>query len=584
MQHTFIIWKSGFPHLSQVLWELSNNFEIKHAEKIIWDEEKIPQHLTKIYPNRDFTAESRKVDEIGGNELVVILAVDRNPNLKGGINLNAHDYKRTHRIQGLNYLHASDDEEEALFNFKALLDQDDSGFYAHKKSKTKTYIVDEKKNLKKIVPAKFEKIGDVFDELNRHEEWVILRNWEGLPESMTLDGHDDVDILVRDHYRTMTLLNAKPFFKEAYRVHSVVEIGENVVPFDVRFLGDDYYDEKWEEVFLKFREKEKNFYRLDDENYFWSLLYHAIFHKKKLSNDYRDRLIKMGKEMDGFRKEEVESFQKGSRTLRKFLKKRGYKTTAPKDKSVTIKKNRVAYILSRIVAYPRFLFTLLKRTRWMDLSNVSALKAINSDLSKVKIIKRNVFETKNYIIKKSGKGQRFLMQNEVSILKRLEKYDYFTKVIDHIKGEDGDYLVLSKIEGKDLARYFKISNHDYKLLESGLDEILKILKKEKITHRDLRPHNLILGRDKIHLIDFQFSLIDQKAIPVKTSDQKYLLICCEKNLGGEWKPEGTPNDQVDQVAAEKIKTDYGQKKSFFTHWNEYKNHLMKKLVRYNNYK
>ena len=343
--HTFIVWQSGFNRLSRILWELSQLFDIKYAEKIIWNKKDIPKNLTKVYPNRDFDEDSPKVKEIGGNELFFILAVDKNPEIKDGVNIKAVDYKQLHRTQkkkkflnpNLNYLHGSDNTKEAFHNYQALTGKNMNAFNNLLKKETVIYI--RKKRISDIellyVPKKqFRNVFDVFDILNKYIKYVVLRNWELLSEKPTSETHGDIDILTEDYYDTLSLLDAKPITKKSFRVNHFVKVGKQFIPFDIRFVGDNYYDRKWEELMLKKRKFEKFFYRLDDIDHFWSLLYHAIFQKKKIAEDYQEKLNLLGKRIDGFSSKIVQNPQRAKRFLRKHLRKNKIKIVKPTDKSV----------------------------------------------------------------------------------------------------------------------------------------------------------------------------------------------------------------------------------------------------------
>lgn len=66
------------------------------------------------------------------------------------------------------------------------------------------------------------------------------------------------------------------------------------VNVDIRFIGDGYYDTAWERKMLADRVLiDSNIYVLDSINYFYSLIYHALFQKHSLSDEYLVKLISM---------------------------------------------------------------------------------------------------------------------------------------------------------------------------------------------------------------------------------------------------------------------------------------------------
>ena len=89
-------------------------------------------------------------------------------------------------------------------------------------------------------------------------KYVVLRNFEGIPDHVTLDGHLDVDLLVSDYFLAKAVLDgtskpdAQPFFEDGgYRVVNMVRVRGLLVDFDVRFVGDGYYDQQWERSILE---------------------------------------------------------------------------------------------------------------------------------------------------------------------------------------------------------------------------------------------------------------------------------------------------------------------------------------------
>ena len=55
----------------------------------------------------------------------------------------------------------------------------------------------------------FESLNDVFNELNKYPElrWIVMRNFEGMPNKINIDKHLDVDLLVNDYYLIKRILD-----------------------------------------------------------------------------------------------------------------------------------------------------------------------------------------------------------------------------------------------------------------------------------------------------------------------------------------------------------------------------------------
>lgn len=115
--------------------------------------------------------------------------------------------------------------------------------------------------------------------------YVVLRNFEGLPENVVIGGHGDLDLLVYDleHWKE---LNPDAVAEFSYpRVRFKVPIGSGDVYMDVRHIGDDYYPQEFEQAILDTREwNQKGFWTPNPIHFRIALAYHVVHHKN--SNTY----------------------------------------------------------------------------------------------------------------------------------------------------------------------------------------------------------------------------------------------------------------------------------------------------------
>ena len=209
-------------------------------------------------------------------------------------------------------------------------------------------------------------ISEVFDLLNQAEiPYLVLRNYDNLlaPE-MYMDGHGDVDILCADSQVIVKLLGAKttrkdqPPFKGDC-THYYIYVGEKNVSLDLRYVGDDYYCKEWQEDILSKRVAHEGFYVMDEENYFYSLTYHAILQKQKLSDEYQKRLSNMANNL------KIATGGGGEadfiKLLNEFMRKKGYRYTYPIDFYVPcrfhlVEKGLVQNNWNRILSHKKFEF------------------------------------------------------------------------------------------------------------------------------------------------------------------------------------------------------------------------------------
>lgn len=135
-------------------------------------------------------------------------------------------------------------------------------------------------------------LREFFDYLNDNISYIILRNWEGVfDEGIYGVGHEDIDILCNDLNRFISLTGATRVHQEHNRDNFVVQIGSMKVRFDVRWVGDGYYPSTMEENLLNRRVfSSQSIFIPNEEDYYYSLAYHALIQKPSLSNEYLTKI------------------------------------------------------------------------------------------------------------------------------------------------------------------------------------------------------------------------------------------------------------------------------------------------------
>jgi hypothetical protein len=173
----------------------------------------------------------------------------------------------------------------------------------------------------------WESLFDFFNVLNSNVEYVVLRNYEDFLEGKFNVEHPDIDVLCRDSEEFIR--HAKSISRSKNKndlIHQKVLIQDKFVALDVRYVGDGYYDESWEEDMINKRVLLNDFcYVLDDENYYFSLLYHALVQKWELSKDYQIRLEHMANHL----LKEVNCSPYSLDLLQSYMRKKGYLFTYP---------------------------------------------------------------------------------------------------------------------------------------------------------------------------------------------------------------------------------------------------------------
>ena len=194
---------------------------------------------------------------------------------------------------------------------------------------------------------------ELFYALNHTVRYVVLRNFEKLPDCLHVGSHEDVDMLTGDYPEAIRVMNARPNVRCLPRwggPHWVNISGEDMW-FDVRFVGDRYYDPTWAADILDRRVwNENGFYSPNAEDYFETLAYHAVVHKRELAADYRPRLAGMAVALGrpGWDASGLGDPARMKALLDGILRRRGYRYYRPRDVNVFYNFAATGHALPRV--------------------------------------------------------------------------------------------------------------------------------------------------------------------------------------------------------------------------------------------
>lgn len=189
--------------------------------------------------------------------------------------------------------------------------------------------------------SNYNSIVEIFKILNQNNiDYLILRNFENLlDDRIYVGGHEDIDFLVADSKEVIKALGAISNRKYEDFTHYHIYVGGNRVNLDLRSVGDGYYCENWQKEMLQNKKQKECFYIMSDEDYFYSLIYHAIIQKKKFSEEYQQRLTLMGKAL-GLRIE-TNTQECFILCLEEFMVHKEYKYSYTEDPSIPLRFNLV---------------------------------------------------------------------------------------------------------------------------------------------------------------------------------------------------------------------------------------------------
>ena len=169
----------------------------------------------------------------------------------------------------------------------------------------------------------FESIDVFFQKLNEIGKYVILRNFEGFPESIMVEQHPDIDILCENASVFVNLLDLQNRGNYKDNIHFCVIINEKTVDLDLRQYGDGYYDESWEHHILEYRTQYNGIWVPSDEDYFYTLMYHVLIQKKQVAHEYKIRLTELASRLG------ILLSLEDCTLLNEFMRRNQYKYTYP---------------------------------------------------------------------------------------------------------------------------------------------------------------------------------------------------------------------------------------------------------------
>lgn len=177
----------------------------------------------------------------------------------------------------------------------------------------------------------WESIESFFSALNDNVDYIVLRNFEGLVEGRLFNEvHPDIDVLCKDVEKLLFYAKVGDNINQKKIGRQQIKIDGRFVRLDVRFVGDGYYDKQWEDEMLTRRRLIKGLcYVPDETDYLFSLIYHALVQKNKLSEDYEFRIKQIASNLGKSLSDPL-----STKELEVYMRSKGYKYTYPSDLGV----------------------------------------------------------------------------------------------------------------------------------------------------------------------------------------------------------------------------------------------------------
>ena len=339
--HLFCIWNKGLPYAESILNEIKKRFIILDVADVSWQGQGKAGSLFRFYVNPKWII-FWKYLRCGGDPVRMIVVRDDHPEYQERhtnsgvqkVNVGLFDMKIRLRamLKNGHLIHATNSPFEFAFNYAML-----TGKPANIDTIRQMPEWDEQITARHIdLPGKkpWKDLRSLFDIISPMGNFLVLRNYEGLPESCRFGPHSDIDILTSAPGEMIRLLNLKKASLLPTRAVWRAAVADSWVNIDIRTPHDGYYPEKMVKLMLENAVLHNNIPVPAPEHYFYSLVYHAAIHKYKMSDEYVQRLLAMaeknGKVLPAG--ENPRQFLTG--LLCSWMEQHGFEFTEPTDLTV----------------------------------------------------------------------------------------------------------------------------------------------------------------------------------------------------------------------------------------------------------
>ena len=292
--HLFLIWSKGLPARDQVAADIAQHFTCLETVAVSWSAGRFSENLSRFY-GENLPKNSSKEKHCGTGTFLCFVVRDEKPRYelretsKGikPVNINLFDAKQRYRewTGGGHRIHGTDNVREAQNNLYMLFGVPYQRFLEAKGS-----ILPDAWDADLIGSDGWDSLDAMFAAFNELANYVVLRNFRDIQTELE-NLHPDIDLLTDNKRLIVDIANGKPTTGKKYRVQYRTLVGGKQVFLDVRHVGDGYYDARWERDLLDTRVGYENLYVPDGEAHFYSLMYHAYYHKEQLSRDYIEKLM-----------------------------------------------------------------------------------------------------------------------------------------------------------------------------------------------------------------------------------------------------------------------------------------------------
>ena len=295
----FILWEGALEKMPEIELDIKNRFNLLLKAQLNWDLQTYQSNISRLYlrPNFHvgFTKYSKK---FGKPPFVAYLVEDLSPEYRyyrstsGDVEYGNHNFINAKSLyrEGLNHpylVHGTGSEDEYKYQSMLLFGNED--------------------NITRLISAKQPvELGN----LNGHSGWPDLKEMLKsigevspycllrYPSSDELfEKGVDIDILCADYKIIAGIINLCQRRDKPYKGYVLID--KKKVSIDLRFVGDGYFPESWQNIVLSRRVSNLNgsFECCHEDQYFLTL-YHCLLHKGYIDPKYYEYLVTLEGRLD----------------------------------------------------------------------------------------------------------------------------------------------------------------------------------------------------------------------------------------------------------------------------------------------
>lgn len=558
--HLIVLWETARGKEKEILEDMQKHVRILQAYDIQWTRERVADNFSRFYgvklPDKSF-----KEIECGAGAFLLLVVRDEHPQYgfvetsRGHeqANLTLFSLKEKYRAwtDGGCKIHTTNSAQETNHDACLMLGKNYADLAA---SVPETWDGSITHLERDITGADgWESLQQFFYTLDATTEYVVLRGFEKIQETLESADHGDIDIMVR-HYADAAMLVGGTYVNPKGRPHYLVRMGGKQVFIDLWDIDNHYHDPKWDEDIIRTAELHGGLMRVPrTENYFYMMVHHCLINKQRIAQDYHALLADLFVRTGLAARHDAEGydsvFDLYFELLKAFMQEHGYGFTRPNDPAVFYSEKLVqatddAELLQR---YFRLRDVRVCHAETAGKAHNLFLTATDADGSRFFI--------------KSG-PHLSIYRNEYRMGRALWEKDpkHFVRPVYYRDYADRGFFIAEHVKGESLEaamRNGSLTEAKKAFIVGELHAVFKALAQSDVVHRDVRPANFLLCEEGLKLVDFQLAIPKGKYCELPFMCENRLGLYA---LGGGYQPAHCVWD--DAYSLLKVLNDIGRDESY----------------------